>query len=251
MTSPKETPKENPLYNFLLNVLLPVLALSVLSKDGNKPWHIGPVWGMSLAVIIPLAYGIWFYLRTRKANVFSFIGLGSVLLTGGITLFVWRSDGTVHPQAALAFSIKEASIPLILGICVIASHFTATPLVRVFLFNPDLFDIPRIEKSLTEQNRQEDFKSLLWHTALAFGGSFIFSTVLNFFLAMHFLGGVDTAALNARELYNAAVARQTFWGFVVIGVPIFIMLFALLWWAVRRLEAITGLERDDLLLGGR
>ena len=170
--------KENPLHNFLLNVLLPVVALSVLSKEGGKPWHIGPVWGMVLAVSVPLAYGIWFFARHRRPNAFSLIGLGSVLLTGGITLFSWRPDGTIHPKAALLFALKEASIPLVLGLCVILSHRSRTPLVKVLLINPDLFDLPRIEAALQEKNRQEEYAALLWHTALAFGGSFLISTAL-------------------------------------------------------------------------
>ena len=150
---PPAQAKENPLHNFLLNVLLPVVALSVLSKEGDKPWHIGPVWGMIIAVAMPLAYGIWFFARTRKANAFSIIGLASVALTGGITLLAWRPDGSIHPDAAHMFALKEASIPFILGLCVILSHRTNTPLVRVFLFNPDIFDVARIEQALERQGR--------------------------------------------------------------------------------------------------
>ncbi len=241
-------PKENPLHNFLLNVLLPVVALGVLSKEGGKPWQIGPVWGMVLAVAVPLGYGIWFFLRHRRMNAFSLIGLGSVLLTGGITLVTWRPDGTIHPHAARLFALKEASIPLILGLCVILSHRTKTPLVKVFLINPEIFDVGRIEAAIAEKGHQQEYAALLWHAALAFGGSFLASTVLNYFLAMHFLGGVDTLAANARELYNAAVGRQTFWGFLVIGAPIFVMLFATLTFVVKRLERLTGLGRDHLLV---
>ena len=239
---------ENPLYNFLLNVLLPVLALSVLSKEGDKPWHIGPVWGMVLAVSLPLGYGIWHLAKSRQVNAFSVIGLGSVLLTGGITLLAWRPDGTIHPQAALMFALKEASIPFILGMCVLLSHRTKTPLVRMFLMNPDLFDVPRIEKAVAAREAQPEFDKVLWLAALGFAGSFLISTGLNFWLSMHFLGGVDTAATNAREMYNEKVGQQTFWGFFVIGVPVFIMLFVLIGWLVRRLEKLTGLDRDALLV---
>ena len=241
-------PKENPLHNFLLNVLLPVVALSVLSKEGNKPWHIGPVWGMVLAVALPLGYGIWFYARSRKANAFSIIGLGSVLLTGGITLLAWRPDGSIHPKAATFFALKEASIPFILGLCVLLSHRTKTPLVRVFLFNPDIFDVKRIEAAVARQGKQAEFQTLLWHAALAFGASFLISTVLNFFLSMHFLGGVDTTATNAREIYNDAVGRQTFWGFFVIGLPILGMLMFTIHHMLARLAKLTGLDRDALMV---
>lgn len=246
--STKPAPKENPLHNFLLNVLLPVVALSVLSKEGGKPWHLGPVWGMVLAVTLPLGYGIWFYARSRKANAFSIIGLGSVLLTGGITLLAWRADGTIHPRAALYFALKEASIPFILGMCVLLSHRTKTPLVRVFLFNPDIFDVARIEAALERSGKQAEFQALLWHAALAFSASFLISTVLNFFLSMYFLGGVDTTAANAREAYNDAVGRQTFWGFFVIGLPVLVMLMATIHGMLGRLSMLTGLDRDALMV---
>jgi len=240
--------KENPLHNFLINVILPVVALSVLGKEGGKPWHIGPGPGMALAVLMPLSYGIWFFVRHRQANAFSIIGLVSVLLTGGITLLVWRDDGTIHENAAFLFALKEASIPLILGITVIISHFTPTPLIRLFLFNPDIFDIPRIEKAVEAKSRAGEFRAMMWHASLAFGGAFLVSTVLNFFLSMHFLGAVDTAAADAKEAYNSAVARQTFWGFIVIGLPVFVILLTLMLWLLKRLGQITGLDRDDLLV---
>lgn len=253
MTVPPATPaanppKENPLHNFLLNVIIPVVALSALSKEGTRPWHIGPVWGMTIAILFPLGYGIWFYLRTKKANAFSFIGLGSVLLTGGITLLSWRPDGTIHPKAALMFALKEASIPFVLGLCVILSHRTRSPLVRVLLFNPDIFDVARIERVIAEKGQRPEFDRLLWQAALAFGGSFLISTALNFFLGMYFLGSVDTNAPGAREAYNAAVGKQTFWGFIVIGVPIMIMLMATLHRMLKKLSELTGLDRDSMLV---
>ena len=246
--SPAATPKENPLHNFLINVIIPVVALSVLSKEGGKAWHIGPVWGMIIAILFPLGYGIWFYSRTRKANAFSFIGLGSVLLTGGITLLSWRPDGTIHPNAALIFALKEASIPFILGLCVILSHRTRSPLLRVLLFNPDIFDVQKIERVIEEKAKRPEFDRLLWQAALAFGGSFLISTALNFFLGMYFLGSVDTNAANAREAYNDAVGRQTFWGFIVIGLPIMVMLMFTLHRMLTRLAELTGLDRDSLLV---
>ena len=240
--------KENPLHNFLINVIIPVVALSALSKEGARPWHIGPVWGMAIAILFPLGYGIWFYLRTRQANAFSIIGLGSVLLTGGITLLSWRPDGTIHPKAALMFALKEASIPFVLGLCVILSHRTRSPLVRVLLFNPDIFDVARIERVIAEKGKRAEFDGLLWKAALAFGGSFLISTALNFFLGMYFLGSVDTTAPGAREAYNAAVGKQTFWGFIVIGLPVMIMLMATLHRMLKRLGELTGLDRDSLLV---
>ncbi len=251
VVNPSPAPKEHPLANILINVLLPILALSYLGKDGSKPWHLGPHIGMAIAVCLPLAYGIRDLVRTRKLNPFSVLGLGSVLLTGGITIAVWNEDGTIHPKAALLFAIKEAAIPVMLGLSFLVSLKMRTPLVKVFLINPDIFDLPRIDKAIIERSKQGEFKRLIWRSTLAMAGAFAVSAILNFFLAMYFLGAVDVVASDARELYNDAVARLTGWSFVVIGVPVLLIMIATLFYAVKTLERITGLDRDDILLAGR
>ena len=43
------------------------------------------------------------------------------------------------------FGLKEASIPFILALAVIGSHFTPQPLLRTFLYSDSIFDITRID----------------------------------------------------------------------------------------------------------
>ena len=54
-----KTHQEHPLANILINVLIPVLVLSYLSKDpalqeqlgkDAKPWHIGPIKALVVAL---------------------------------------------------------------------------------------------------------------------------------------------------------------------------------------------------------
>ena len=149
MTNRKE--EENTLVNIFVNVLLPIVALSQLSKSGEKIWHIGPELGMAVAVAFPLIYGIWFFIKTKKFNFYSVLGIISVLLTGFITIHVWNEDGSVKDNAALLFAIKEAATPLILGAVMLYSHRTKKPLIEVFLLNPDIFDIPKIESAAKEK----------------------------------------------------------------------------------------------------
>ena len=108
MVTPTKQTKEHPLANILINVIVPVLILSYLSKDPDlqarlgkiaKPWHIGPLKAMILALVLPFGYGVWHYLKTRKGNFFSALGLISVLLSGGLTLYLWNQNGTVKSNA--------------------------------------------------------------------------------------------------------------------------------------------------------
>ena len=254
-----EKPKhqEHPLANILINVLVPVLALSYLSKDPEfqqaigkavRPWHIGPVKALVVALIFPIGYGIWHFAKTHKPNFFSALGLVSVLLTGGLTIFLWNTDGTVKPHADVLFGLKEASIPFILGLAVIGSHYTSSPLLRAFLYSDSLFDIPKIERRVDEINGRVRYEKILFEATLMFATSFFISTALNFGLSLYFLGDLDHAAANARELYNERVARLTGWGFAVIGVPILVFLFFTLRRLLKMLGALTGLKEDELLL---
>lgn len=248
-----KTKQENPLANIMWNVLIPVAALSFLSKgdkfpleqaDGEKLWHIGPLWGMLVAVLLPVAYGVHHLLKTKKPNFFSILGIVSILLTGGIALMSYQDNGQVDVKAPLWFALKEAAIPFVFGLTILLSHWTKTPLVRVFLYNPDFFNIPVIEKKVEERSERAAYDKLIFSGTLSLAGSFFISMVMNYFLAMYFLKG----ATGSQEVFNEGVAKLTGWGFAVIGVPMIIILMATLWRLLTGLKKLTGLESDDLLL---
>lgn len=235
-------PKENPLMNILINVLIPVVALSALSKEDGKPWHIGPLWGMIVAVTFPVVYGIWDLISRRKVNFFSIVGIIGVLLTGGITLYVWNDDGTVKPNAAFLFAVKEATIPVVFGVLILGSHFTGKPLMRLFLYNPDLFDIRRIEKAISKRSEEPNYQKALLRTTFIMAGSFFLSACMNYGLAMYFLKGAE----HSRVAYNEAIAKLTGWGYLVIGLPCMVIWFIAGWLLVRQLKKLTGLQFEDL-----
>lgn len=247
------TRKEHPLANVLINVLIPVLVLSYLSKDpalqeSPKPWHIGPMKAMVAALALPLGYGVWTFIRDRKLNTFSLIGLFSVLLTGGLTIYLWNKDGTVKENAGLLFGLKEGSIPLALGVAVLASARTSSPLLRTFLYNDSVFDIPRIENAIETKDNAAPYRALLGRATRLFALSFFVSALLNVGLALWFFRDFNHTAPSALEIYNAIIGRLTFWGFVVIGAPILGFLFFTLRYLMRGLKLLTGLGEDELML---
>ena len=226
------------------NVLIPIVALSFLGKNGDKFWHIGPVAGMLVAVSLPLIYGIHHLIKTKKPNFFSILGVVSILLTGGIAIMAYKDNGTVDAKAPLWFALKEAAIPFVFGVTILISHWTKTPLVRVFLYNPEFFNIPMIEKRIKQEDNTAGYNKLLLSGTLLLAGSFLISMVMNYFLAMYFLEG-NTAS---QEDFNDGVAKLTGWGFAVIGVPMLIILMVTMWKFVSGLKKLTGMENDEILL---
>jgi len=255
--SDNKPPQEHPLANILINVIVPVLILSFLSKDPAlqeklgkiaQPWHIGPLKAMMLALVLPLGYGAWHFLKTRKGNFFSALGLISVLLSGGLTLYLWNQDGTVKPNAGLLFGIKEALIPLVLGIAILTSHRSASPLIRVFLYNDSIFNIPKIETRVAEISAQVAYNRLLLGATQLFAASFFLSSLMNLGLAQWLFRGFDATAIDALENYNAIIARITGWGFAIIGVPILVFLFFTLRRLLKGLGTLTGFKDEELML---
>ncbi len=253
----KKPDQEHPLANILINVIIPVLILSYLSKDPAiqeklgkiaKPWHVGPVKAMILALALPIGYGAWHFIKTRKGNFFSALGLVSVLLSGGLTLYLWNTDGTVKPNAGLLFGIKEALIPLVLGFAILMSHRSPTPLIRVFLYNDSIFDIPKIENRVAETSRETEYNHVLLGATRLFAASFFLSSLMNLILAQWFFRGFDSNAIDALEKFNAIIAKVTGWGFAVIGVPILIFLFFTLRKLLKGLESLTGFKEQELML---
>ena len=77
----------------------------------------------------------------------------------------------------------------------------------------------------------------------------VVSAVGNFLLSLCFLLPVLNAPATQQALeYNYAVGRMTWWGYLVIGVPLLITLVGVLRHLIARLGAITGLDRDHLMM---
>ena len=82
---------------------------------------------------------------------------------------------------------------------------------------------------------------------MIFAGSFFISATLNWFVAQYFLSDIDYTASDSLALYNAAIAKITGWGFVVIGVPAIIISCLALWYLIQQLKKLTGLSIDEVL----
>ena len=110
IASNASAPQENPFANIILNVLAPVFVLSYLSEEDGRFWHVGPMWAMIVALAIPIGYGLWHYITYRQMNVFSVVGLFSVVLTGAITIYLWSGGESVREcRPALGYQRRCAA----------------------------------------------------------------------------------------------------------------------------------------------
>ena len=221
--------QENPLISIVINVVIPVAVLSLLSKER----YLGPVWALVVGLLFPVSYGVRTLVRERKADFMSIIGIVSVTLTGVFGIL------KLPPEY---IAIKEAAIPLLLGLAIVGSLKTPFPLIKKILMTEALFDVERLTSALREKGRQALFEKRLVGLTWGFAGSMFLSAILNYVLAK-----VVLKSEPGTEAFTAELGKMTGLSHVVVLVPC----MAVMLWVMNRLfntlTELTGLPLDDLL----
>lgn len=220
--------KENVWLNLVCNAVIPGFLLSYLSKDER----LGPVWGLVVALSVPLGYGVWDLWVRRRINLFSVIGITSTLLTG--TLGLLQTDG-------FWIAVKEAAVPTILGLAIPLSLRTAQPLVRTLLYNDQVLDTGRIDAALRERNAAAAFERLLVRASWMLAGSFLLSAVLNYALARWLL-----TAVPGTPDFNSQLGKMNWLSWPVIVAPSLAIMFVVMLKLLKGVEALTGLKGEEL-----
>jgi hypothetical protein len=229
-TPPPRPPvkRENLLLNLAFNILIPSLILAKLST----PDRLGPVVSLVAALAFPLSYGLFDFWKRRTANFVSVIGFISVLLTGGLGLM--QMEG-------VWFAVKEASVPSVIGFAVWASMRSKRPLVRQFLYNEQVINVPKVHDALVERNAVPAFDRLLATASYWLVASFLFSAVLNFALARWLLQSPP-----GTPEFNAELAKMNLLSWPVIALPsTAIMMFAL-WKLLGGITRLTGMPLEEI-----
>ena len=225
----KPPPKqENLVLNLVCNIALPSLILVRFSK----PEYLGPALGLVVALLFPLGYGIWDFSRRRQTNFISVIGFVSVLLTGGLGLM--KMDG-------FWFAVKEAAVPTILGLAVLASMRNKRPLVRQFLLNESVMDLPKVDAALEMRGNKPAFDRLLQNSSYLLALSFLVSAVLNFGLARYLL-----RSPSGSPEFNEELGRMNLLSWPVIVIPSMVMMMYALWRLIGGIRRLTGLAFEDI-----
>jgi hypothetical protein len=224
--------RPNPLLEIGITIIAPALVLMKLSGAEQ----LGPLKALLLALAFPIGWGLWDGWRRRRLNWLSVLGIVSTLLTGGI--------GLLHLDAQW-LAVKEALVPGLIGVAVLVSNWTRWPLIRILVFNPDLFDVDRIQRALAERHTAVHFELRLRQATRWLAGTFFFSSAANYLLARW----VVTSAAGT-EAFNQELGRLTLLSYPVIALPSMAMMMGLLYWLARSARSLTGLEIGDMLRTG-
>ena len=227
--SKAEHKQENPMVSIFINVIIPVVILTFLSKEK----YLGPVWALVVGLAFPIAYGLRTLIRDRKPDFMSLIGIVSVTLTGVFGIL------KLPPEY---IAIKEAAIPLIMGIVIVGSLKTRFPLIKKILMTESLFDVEKLKSSLKDKGTEAEFEKRLVGLTWGFASSMFLSSGLNYALAKIVLKSEP-----GTEAYTAELGKMTGLGHVVVLVPCMIIMIWVMNKLFNTLTELTGEKLDDLL----
>lgn len=233
-----DSKKENPIHSLGFNIVLPVVILNQGQKFISS--ESAPVYTLIIALSFPFFYGLKDFIIAKKINAISLIGLVSIALTGGLALL--QLEG-------IYFAVKEAAIPLALAFVALGSIAFKKPLASLLIFKSSLFDTHLIKKQLKGNNKEKDFEKLMNISTFVLSGSFVLSAILNFVIAIIVFKDIQPNLEEElkRQIINEQVADMTWMGYVFIALPLTFVTGFLLWWILKQLKVLTGLNLEELM----
>lgn len=221
--------KPNPLIDLLITLVIPSVILMKLSGDES----LGAVNALLFALSLPLFWGAREFIVRRKLNLFAVLGLVSILLTGGIGLLQLDTQW---------LAIKEAAIPGLIGVAVFVSAYTRYPLVQVLLYTPALMNVDLIQRSLDERGNRQAFENSLKNATRMLGGSFFFSSAMNYFLATWIVTSPSGSAA-----FNEELGRLALMSYPMIAVPSMLIMMAVMYYLTRSIRTLAGLKLAEAI----
>ena len=229
--SASHTPR--PFVDLLISILIPSVILMKFSGEDN----LGASGALIIALAFPLVWGSFEFLKYKKFNFIALLGLVSTLLTGGIGLLELNTQW---------LAIKEAAIPGLIGIAVLLSTYSRYPLIRTLLYNPAVIDIEKITLKLVENNNTEIFEARLLKATYLLGGTFFFSSGMNYILAKWIVVSPSGSAA-----FNEELGQLTLLSYPMIAIPSMLMMMMIFYYLWRTISSLTGLTLDDVLASNK
>lgn len=226
---PRKPDTGNPLIEVVVSIVIPAVILMKFSGEQ----HLGTLPALLIALAFPFGWGVADLVRRRKVSFIAVLGVISTLLTGGIG--VLRLD----PQW---LAVKEAAVPGLIGLAVLASTRTRWPLIRMLVYNDKVLDVAKVDAQLAARGNTDAFEARLRNGTLLLAGTFFFSSLMNYVLARW----IVTSPAGS-EAFNEELGRLTLLSYPMIALPSMAMMIAVMVYLVHGAKQLTGLTLGQML----
>lgn len=228
-TAKKKTSFSQLITEMAISIILPTLILKKLSGDDQ----LGATMALTCALALPLGYGIYQFIQEKKVGFVPALGFISILLTGSIGLL---------ELDAKYIAIKEALIPLVIGIATIISIKTPYPLVRTFIYNDMVLQVSKVDKALEKQHSRNAFDRTLVKATYMLASSFFLSATLNYALAK-----IIVTAQSGSAEFNDQLGTMNLLSYPVIVLPCMVIMIGTMIYLFKQIEKLTGLKFEEIL----
>ncbi len=215
------------LVDIAITIVAPTVVLLFLATEGR----LGPAWGLVLALAFPIGHASWTLITAGRVSALAVLALISVLLTGGIGLLELPTTW---------FAIKEALLPLAIGVGCLVSLRTPWPVIPTLL--SELLDPEKVSTALAAQEGEEVYGSAQSTATWQLGGIFALTGAATWAYASWMV-----QAPSGTEAFTSELGRYTALALPVLGIPSTLLTLFVLRTLLVRLEDATGLEVADLL----
>lgn len=230
-----ETTQQKPqTSSLLLELVICVILPTVVLKKFSGEEDFGPVISLIVALSLPLLFGLYQFSKEKKFGFVPILGFISILLTGGIALM------ELDPKY---IAIKEAAIPLIIGIATILSLKTRYPLVKTFIYNDRVLQIGKVDEALDASNNRTAFDQALKNATYILASSFLLSAILNYGLAKY----IVTSPAGTPE-FNDQLGTMNLLSYPVITLPCMIVMIIAMIYLFKQIKQLTGLKLDEIMI---
>lgn len=218
---------QNPKRIFL-DLIFSILIPSFLLTRGDQFIPVDPVTLFFIALAFPTGYGLYDLFIKKYVNIISILGFVNTLLSGVVVIF----------EASKFFIVvKEAGFPLLIGVALLYYNKSVAEFIRVV--TDDMFDKARILTKISSKTLDEWYKKI----ALQFTYPFFLSAFLNLVITY-----IIIQSPTGTEAFNEEMGRLIFWGFLGIAIPTTIATMVILILGVLKLQKLTGLKFEELML---
>ena len=180
-----------------------------------------------------MGYGIYQFIKEKKFGFIPALGFISILLTSSIGLLELDSR---------YIAIKEAAIPLIIGVGTILSLKTRYPLVKTFIYNDKILQIDKVDAALEEHQSQGLFEESLKIATYILAASFLLSAILNYVLAK-----IIVTSPSGTPEFNDELGTMNLLSYPVITIPCVIVMIVAMMYLFKKIKKLTGLELEEIL----
>lgn len=207
-------------------VLIPTVVLMF------GPDWLGPTGALIVALLFPFGFAIGSMVKEGRPSTLSVVALTSVVLTGGLGLLA------LDPKW---FAVKEALVPMVLGLAFAGSAWTRFAVVRVALDR--ILDPERTRAALDATGGHPAFERAIHRATIESGLVLVASAPLSFALAAWLVRAPSGTVAFAREL-----GRYNLVSFPLVSVPVLLASGWVMWRAWTAIEAAAGVPPEDLLI---